>query len=386
MPTRVLHTWFAGLGCLCLVGWLSGHSAQAQAVAKTYRVVADQRVENGNLIVELSVLKLSGPDFILAASNFALTVTQAYLDVANAQIDQAADGPWDLQANPGHYWNMSGGGQNNRIHLNINSRTDVGSSPSANALVTTTPKLIGRITVPILDPAGENTLQWYLTPLELHDWSRTRIKKTGEFVIASPKIALSEPSPFPVELTRFAANWLDNSYEAAQIDWLVNARPTDKAFELERSSDGSTWQSIYSVEAKTSGGYVRYEYLDAAVGRLNGDRFYYRLKMLETNGKSSFSAIRELNRPVGRGLFKVFPSPVASGEKLQVRLEANTVLAVELLNQWGQVVVRLAGEALKDKTALEIPTDRLAQGVYYVAAHSTIRSETVKIIVGNSAR
>jgi hypothetical protein len=386
MPARVFYKWLAGISCLCLAGLLSGHYAHGQTVAKTYRVVADQRVENGNLIVELSVLKLSGPDFVLAASNFALTVTQAYLDVANAQIDQAADGPWDLQANPGHYWNMSGGGQHNRIYLNINSRTDVGSAPGANALVTSTPKPIGRITVPILDPAGENTLQWYLTPLELHDWTRTRIKKTGEFVIASPKIALSEPSPFPVELTRFAATWLDNSYEAAQIDWLVNARPTDKAFELERSTDGSTWQVIHTVDAKTTGGYVRYEYLDRAVGSLNVDRFYYRLKMLETNGKTSFSAIRELSRPAERGLFKVFPSPVASGEKLQVRLEANTVVAVELLNQWGQVVLRLANEAIKDKTALEIPTERLAQGVYYVAAHSPSRSETVKIIVGSSGR
>jgi hypothetical protein len=61
-------------------------------------------------------------------------------------------------------------------------------------------------------------------------------------------------------------------------------------------------------------------------------------------------------------------------------------VAVELLNQWGQVVLRLANEAIKDKTALEIPTERLAQGVYYVAAHSPSRSETVKIIVGSSGR
>jgi len=181
---------------VCL--WFS----QTLAQQKTFKVEVEQQVVGSYLLIDVYIQKLQGNDFPLGSSNFTFYVNNVDLDLSGVQIDHSQDGPYDAQTDP-KYYEMTKGHGSNYLVMNVNA---VLNSPSQGQLVTSTRTKVGRLVVPILNPAGFNTLTWRIAPTSIttagyNTW--TKIREYCEYVNPAPDFPLCE---VPAKPTLIASN------------------------------------------------------------------------------------------------------------------------------------------------------------------------------------
>lgn len=165
--------------------------SQLLAQQKTFKVEVEQQVVGSNLYIDVFIQKLQGSDFPLGSSNFSFFVNNVDLDLNGVQIDHSQDGPYDAQTDA-KYFEMTKGNGTNYLVMNVNS---VLNSPNSGQLVTATRTKVGRLVVPILNPAGFNTLTWRIVPTSItqagyNSW--TKIKEYCEYVNPAPNFPLCE--------------------------------------------------------------------------------------------------------------------------------------------------------------------------------------------------
>ncbi|MFT4740968.1 MAG: hypothetical protein ACI9L9_001756, partial [Marivirga sp.] len=110
-------------------------------------------------------------------------------------------------------------------------------------------------------------------------------------------------NPLPVELVSFTAEVQNN---AVQLDWITATEKDNDFFEVQRSFDGESFETIGLVEGNGTVSYeVVYGFKD--IYPLNG-RSFYRLKQLDYDGDYEYSPIVQVNLEVASKL-RLFPNP-----------------------------------------------------------------------------
>ncbi len=170
---------------------------QTLAQQKTFKVEVEQLVVGSNLYIDVFIQKLQGPDFPLGSSNFTFYVNNVDLDLSGVQLDHSQDGPYDAQTDP-KYYEMTKGNGSNYLVMNVNC---VLNHPGTGQMVTSTRTKVGRLVVPILNPAGFNTLTWRIAPTSIttagyNTW--TKIREFCEYVNPAPDFPLCEVPAKPV--------------------------------------------------------------------------------------------------------------------------------------------------------------------------------------------
>ncbi len=171
--------------------------------------------------------------------------------------------------------------------------------------------------------------------------------------------------PLPVKLLSFGGTFLNN---AAALNWeTVNEENFDR-FEIERSSNGSSFATIGSKMAQPGGFDARkqYNHFDD-LSAVSGDVFYYRLKMLDADGKFKYSNVIMIRRDQKNinGLI-LSPNPVMNGIAT-VRFSARTTATVELkvVDMSGRTVLQQQNKVYEGNNSLAVNNlDRLQPGLY----------------------
>jgi hypothetical protein len=130
-------------------------------------------------------------------------------------------------------------------------------------------------------------------------------------------------------LSDFSANLINNQ---TALTWTTDQENNSNRFEVERSSDGTTWTTIASIAAKgNSSVQNKYAYTDRTpVTGIN----YYRLKMIDMDNTFEYSEVKSVRAAFSANV-RVYPNP--AGNFVHVSLPAATS-AVRLLNTAGQVL------------------------------------------------
>jgi hypothetical protein len=142
-------------------------------------------------------------------------------------------------------------------------------------------------------------------------------------------IGVSAGNSLPVLLSDFSANLINNQ---TALTWTTDQENNSNRFEVERSSDGTTWTTIASIAAKgNSSVQNKYAYTDRTpVTGIN----YYRLKMIDMDNTFEYSEVKSVRAAFSANV-RVYPNP--AGNFVHVSLPAATS-AVRLLNTAGQVL------------------------------------------------
>ncbi len=127
-------------------------------------------------------------------------------------------------------------------------------------------------------------------------------------------------TPLPIGLIFFSA-LADNG--SVLLKWATATENNSDYFEVQRSTDGITWQSRSQVEATGNSTNTINYYTTDLINGITGE-IYYRLKEVDLNGNATYSGIQEINA-VNKKQLQTFPSPAQnilyvqttnSGEKL----------------------------------------------------------------------
>ena len=128
----------------------------------------------------------------------------------------------------------------------------------------------------------------------------------------------------PIELRSFKVTKLDRS---VNLDWITSSETNASHFEIERSQDLSNWTQLGIVSAiGESTTLQEYDFLDDKLplnARNNHKIFYYRLNMVDNDGKSDYSDVRSVRFDLdGEADFLVYPNP--SYNEIYVNLSSIT--------------------------------------------------------------
>ncbi len=164
---------------------------------------------------------------------------------------------------------------------------------------------------------------------------------------------LYSDAPIPVKLVSFDGI---KKTRSIQLNWLTALETGSTLFELQKSNDAINWKKIGSIPALNHPNGASYSYTDENPLLFN----YYRLKMIEDNGKITYSA-NKLIKFTGNTSFRLQPTPATT--MLQINFAEQTVSNLQVINSEGVI---LKQEGIQNKQNCVIDISLLPAGLYLV--------------------
>jgi hypothetical protein len=172
-------------------------------------------------------------------------------------------------------------------------------------------------------------------------------------------------APLPVQLTHFMVHIKD---VGAILQWATASEWNNDRFEVEVSTDGTSFTLLGIVASHGSSSQAQqYVYQDSNLDRYAAPLLYYRLRQVDTTGKTTYSPVRAVPSALtSRGLH-LFPNPT---RQLTTLRGARPGAPVRVLNTLGQVVLATTADAAGE-TPLVLPAG-VAAGVYAVRTDNQV--------------
>ena len=195
--------------------------------------------------------------------------------------------------------------------------------------------------------------------------------------------SLAQQTTLPVKLLSFTGTYHNNT---SVLNWETVNEDNFSGFEIERSSNGSSFATIGAKQA-AAGSYSsrkQYNYFDD-LSAATGNVFYYRLKMIDEDGKFKYSnviMIRKEQKSI-TGI-TINPNPVVSSETATVRFSAAAQAVVELrvVDMAGRVVIKQQNKAYAGNNSLALNNlHSLQPGVYTLQMINADEVSVVKFSV-----
>lgn len=189
---------------------------------------------------------------------------------------------------------------------------------------------------------------------------------------------LTTGAVLPVKLSSFTAV---SEGKFVRLDWSTSSEQSNEKFEVQRSANGSTWETIATLKGKgntaTSASYTAYDNKP-----ILGEN-YYRLKQFDINGKYATSAVK-LVKLFGSANAAIIVSPNPSNASISFSFQnkqAADVVAV-LADANGKI---LHQEKFKNVTSGNINKlslkQRPAAGIYFLNIYADGIAQSVKVLL-----
>ena len=181
--------------------------------------------------------------------------------------------------------------------------------------------------------------------------------------------------PLPLELLAFHAQATQKSI---LLNWKTAAEQQFAGFELQRSQDGSSFSKIHWAAGKGAAN-NQYSFDDKNVRE--GVRYYYRLKMLNTDGSFSYSGIQSAVLGSAWGQLVVTPNPTTGRCTVVLEAPENGEARLRLSDANGQSVLnrQISFEKGLNKIELDLANFRAGAYILQFVNGSTIRNTRVVI-------
>ena len=178
-------------------------------------------------------------------------------------------------------------------------------------------------------------------------------------------ISLTKPIVLPVNLVSFTGNEVGDKIN---LNWKTAAEINFKQYELEKSTDATNFNIIAAIP----GGKTNYNFIDNNEAHYS-NVYYYRLKMTDTDGKTSYSKIVTINSRSQQSMV-LSPNPAT-----------NSITIGGLYNRGTITIINSGGvPVLTTKTTAPITNVNISQlpaGLYMVRYADDKHIELKKLIV-----
>lgn len=181
-------------------------------------------------------------------------------------------------------------------------------------------------------------------------------------------------SSLPVTWLSFSAE--KNTSTSVLLKWSTASEMNNHHFDVQRSSDGRDFLTLGSVAASNNSNAVKhYSYTEFKT--INGNNFY-RLKQVDLDGGSKYSAIVKIN--MTGALWAIFPNPAVTKTTIQIRTPLKNV-SFTLVDSYGKTVYYRSLPNVSAGEFKDIPVSNFARGIYMLKIQSDKGNRTEKIIV-----
>ena len=182
----------------------------------------------------------------------------------------------------------------------------------------------------------------------------------------APKSSAKAPLPLPVKFSSFAANKV---YDAIDLTWTVGVEENVAGYEIQKSTDGSTFTKIGFVPAS---GRSSYSYVDSKVS----ETAFYRIRSVDMDSKYIYSSILTLKGDQSDVIMKGFPSPVQSALTVQ-HSTATGNSKIDVISVDGRLVKSVSLAAGSQQTLVDLSSARA--GIYVIRLVSGNNIQSIKV-------
>ena len=188
---------------------------------------------------------------------------------------------------------------------------------------------------------------------------------------------LTTGATLPIRLSGFSVR---SDGRRIRVEWTTGSEQDNDRFEIERSGNGRSWETITTVKAKgSSANATNYSAYDNSP--INGIN-YYRLKQYDLDGKSTLSEVKSVKLGGGKSVVTVTPNPARSSINFKLENQAAVNVLAVLSDANGKVVHQ---ETFKDVQVNSVNKLNLRQqptsGVYILTLKAEGLSESIKVVV-----
>ena len=161
------------------------------------------------------------------------------------------------------------------------------------------------------------------------------------------------------------------------LKWETSREKNTNQFEIEKSEDGVSFTTIAILPAAGNSSHtLRYSYLHGHP--INGNN-YYRLKMVDIDGRFTYSPVIVISNNAELFSVKIFPNPVEDILQIHIQAEKKEMILFNLFNTEGKIIASKKMNLQKGSNYLNWNMQTLAKGNYFLAADAA-NIETIKII------
>lgn len=187
----------------------------------------------------------------------------------------------------------------------------------------------------------------------------------------------SQLNLLPIQLLSFSAKLMNNN--STEIKWQISASSNPKTFIVERSSDGISFDIIGTVNGNTTNN--NYQFIDNQITKTGYQ--YYRLKMTDLDGKTSFSNIAKVFINSGTLVISnVYPQPLKSNiANIVISAPEKANLQLQLTDITGRILISKYISVEKGENTVQLNMSTVNNGTYFISVISNnTKSNTLSLI------
>ncbi len=183
---------------------------------------------------------------------------------------------------------------------------------------------------------------------------------------------VSKPVVLPVTLKAFTGK-VNN--QTGLLSWQTDAPGDVKSFQLEKSKDGISFSPLASINGQSQNS--EYKYTDP---RLFIQYSYYRLKVIQKNGSSFYSAVIRLQNAFDKFYYKVYQQSDAKKYHLSIGLSGAQKVSMQISDAIGRRL--LAKDFGNIQTQLDYDFNLAGKpaGIYYMNLDINDSNYTIQLI------
>jgi hypothetical protein len=261
-----------------------------------------------------------------------------------------------------------------KITFNEIMRNDM----SANSIIVFTSKDGGQTWSSTGIGTATKTSKFDLITVKIEDNTINRLKITKPAGVTMNIDNLTIYAPvgvtLPLKLVSFTAKLKTDLSNKVLLEWKTVNELNTLVFEIERRTDGNTFNTIGSIGAKNIDGVHHYVFTDEQL--LSGIN-YYRLKQVDTDGKYTYSNIQAVNNVLPALTLKTYPNPVPKELTIvhPVAVKGAFLTITDILGR-EKAVIPVKEGAISTLKNIE----SLTTGIYMISYTNDSKTSFIKII------
>jgi hypothetical protein len=205
----------------------------------------------------------------------------------------------------------------------------------------------------LIDPA-DNDIVWNNA---LHRW-QISFDVTG----FSGFILQTNIPTLPLTLLEFTGRIVDHD---ALLNWKTSDEVNTSSFDIERSIDGRSFTVVGNVAAISQPGVHSYTFTDVNIRALGVPIVYYRLKLIDIDGRFTYSNIVTLVIDSKNNIV-FYPNPVMDNATLTITVMEPEYLQARIIDNVGSVLRQQQWYVVPGNTSLPVNVSKLAGGIYFL--------------------
>ncbi len=156
---------------------------------------------------------------------------------------------------------------------------------------------------------------------------------------------------------------------AAKLNWTATIETDLKNYEIQTSADGNTFKTISTIAPKNPASLNNYNFSTASFS----NKIFFRLKMVDVDGKYTFSDVVPLTVKCDANSVNIYPNP--STDFLQVNIDKNKISNVVIISAAGKTVLTTTLQFENNKISVKA----LPAGLYVVKIINEFGVQNFKI-------